>query len=501
MVASATIDPRLLAALSQPSVARALYDEIARRDFEAVCASPQRFREVLIIDKGAGQTGTLDASMDPWQRRDFEAMDPAWLTVVGRGSGSARFYASYKERARGHSKTTDIAATCTWALLSSSRKIRGVVASGSQEQAGFVRDAIDVLLRLNPWLGERLQLNKFEVINRLTGSSLKILAANESTNYGHTPDFAIIDELTHWENEGLWTSIFSATAKRPYCVLEVIANAGQSKGRSLSADVPADELGGSWHWRVRESCRVDPDWYFHRLEGCEASWITPAALKKQRGGLSNREYTRLWLNEWLATGSDKLDMEDVERCIVLPGPYDNAYDFDCCVGALDLSQTKHHSAFVIFGIDNKRQKVRLAQTRVWRPQDFPDGRIKLRTVCNDVKDLCNRYNVIGVAYDPAQAELLAEDLDAAGIATYRQLFTPPEKNLMARRMIAALRDQRIDLYRDRELIKQFGKLEIVDKNKRLAIVAPEDAESGHCDLAIAFSIGLPWALDTLEFPR
>jgi hypothetical protein len=490
-----------LAFLCRPEVRSAFFDEMARRNMARVKEDPEYFRSVLMIDTGLGERASFGACMDDWQRQDFAAMDPAWLTVVGRGKpGMQVFFDSYYERGRGHSKTNDIAVAVLWALLSSPRKLRGVAASGSKEQAGFVRDAIDTLLRLNKWLGELIQVNRFEVKNVRTGSHLMILAAAENTSYGHTPDFVIIDELTHWDNEGFWTSLASSAGKRPGCVMQIISNAGNGRGKPLEGDAELHDLGGSWQWRVREEFRTGKRSYFHRLEGCVASWITPEQLAIQQRRLAPTAYSRLWNNQWQLDGANVLPWEDIEACCVLAGERTSGDGLYCTIGAIDLSQTKHFSALVIFGINLDRRRVELVLCKRWMPSEFPNGRISLRHIRTEIREYAQRFNMVGLAYDPHQGELLAEDLEKVDhIPCYRQNFNPKEKHIMATTCLNTLREHGVDLYRDPDLIRDLMQMRVLEKTqKRLTIEAPEGDDVGHCDVGTAFVLGLPWALGTLE---
>ena len=117
------------------------------------------------------------------------------------------------------------------------------------------------------------------------------------SSYGLLVDFIICDELVHWSGDGsLWHSIISTAAKRSNCLLVVISNAG---------------FADSWQWDVRESARTDPAWLFSRLDGPQASWITPARLEEQRRMLPPMAFARLWLNQWSSGGGDALQEADV----------------------------------------------------------------------------------------------------------------------------------------------------------------------------------------------
>ena len=73
----------------------------------------------------------------------------------------------------------------------------------------MIRNAIDSLLRLNPWLSTILQVKRERVYNKHTGSELTIISSDTASSYGLLVDFAIVDEITHWQKRDLWDSIFS----------------------------------------------------------------------------------------------------------------------------------------------------------------------------------------------------------------------------------------------------------------------------------------------------
>ncbi len=431
-----------------------------------------------------GEPKAQSSVLDPWQKEDFYALDRGWMRAIGLPVGDAPVISrAYHERGRGHSKTTDLASRALWAIYSAKRKINGVAGAAAKPQAKLLRDGIDSIVRLNPWLTDEIVVRNYFVWNKRTGSEFRILAANENTNYGLTPDFVIVDELTHWPRVDLWTALFSAVAKRANCVLQVIANAGFG-------------MGTSWHWNAREKARNDPRWHFHRLEGPQASWITPENLAEQREHLLPQAYKRLWLNIWLLTTGDALDMNKVMAACCLNEP-DKVNPFEVAIGGLDLSLSLDHSGFVIFGIDVIRKKLRLLHSKRWNPREFENGRISFNTVQEHVIEFSKHYKVEGVAYDPWNAAQMVENIEKSGIATYP--FRPHAENSqrMATELLDAFNHGLIEMYRDDSLITDLAKLNIVQRMQGAKIEAPKDEESGHCDLAMAFAIALPFARSAL----
>ena len=272
-------------------------------NLQALQADPAQFRASLKIDAD-GKPVPLGSILDPWQANDFTSLDQAWHAVVGFENES-QIKRAYLERPRGHSKTSDLAVMATYALFASRRKVIGYAAAADTDQAKLLRDSIEHLVRLNPWLSRILKITQAKVTNTHTGSSLTIISSDAPTSYGLLPDFVICDEITHWKNEDLWHSLISSAAKRANCLLVVISNAG---------------FGESWQWQVRETIRKDPSWLFRSLDGPQASWITKDRLEEQRRLLPDIAYERLWLNRWTKGVGDALSENDIHAALTLSGP-------------------------------------------------------------------------------------------------------------------------------------------------------------------------------------
>jgi len=445
----------------------------------AMQRDPAEFRSRLIVDVDA-QSKRWGECIEPWQAADFTAMDAGWLRAIGSGHEEA-CQRAYLERPRGHSKTTDLAAMCSWALFAATRQVAGVAAAASRDQAQLLRDAIERLRRLNPWLGEFLEVQNYRVSNRRTGSTLDILSADAATNYGLIPDFIVADELTHWESirgSDLWDSLISAAAKRGNCMVVVISNAGLAKGKS-------------WQWRVRESCRSSAAWLFSRLEGPAASWITEARLAEQRTMLPPSAYNRLWLNQWQTGAGDALDPADIEACVVLSGP-DQRHGCQEFVAGLDLGVKNDHSALVVLGLDPTRQVLRLIHCRSWAP-DPTTGQVELAAVEREIILADGKWPLAGLYFDPSQAFLMAQRLARLGVTTIEVPFVGKHLDEMARSMLSAVRNRTIELYRDERLLSDLSRLTIVAKQYGFKLEAISD-EQGHADTAIALAIAIPRAM-------
>jgi len=449
------------------------------------------FRSRLLVDVD-GAAHTFDSVIDEWQRKDFEALDPGWDRVIGISDDGKGFLRAYLERPRGHSKTTDIAVMVLRVLWAADRMLWGYAAAGDGDQAGLMRDAIEKLLKLNPWLSKRITLQRSKVINLETGSWLQIITSDAPSSYGQNPDFIIMDELTHWKKKDLWGSLLSASAKRARCMVCVITNAGQSKGRS-------------WQWIARETCRQAPDWYFSRLEGPVASWITPDRLEAQKRDLAIMplEYQRLWLNRWTVQGANGLDATDVSDSFVLDGPAAAPpTGIEVCIGGLDLGLKNDHAALVVIGLDVESRKLKLLHCQSWAPGDYVDGEIVLDDIEQACVDVHKRFDLTCMIFDPWQCIGMAQRLIRSTTAHGRPLQMLKHEGAkvhdkMARALFQVFRNRMIDLFYDAKLEDDLLRLQIESKITGYKVTAISD-EAGHADRAIALAMTLDTALQWLD---
>lgn len=477
--------------LSEESAA--VLESVSRR-LPAPILSPRDFRRKLLID-ASGLLVPLEDSLDDWQREDYEAADQGWLRMVsGIGDAKLRYYF---ERPKGHDKTTGEAHMAGWAMHVCTRPLDGVAAASTLDQAQRLRDAIDKMVRRNPWLKQSLRVNNYEVINDRTGSKLKILTSDAGSNQGANPDFVIIDELTVWKRQDLWDALISAAGKKKNCIVVVISNAGYG-------------MGSSWQWRLREECRTDESrWHFRRLDGVVASWIGEEQMA-DRKTMRPMEARRVWDNQWTIETGDCLTLEDVQAaisptCIPL-ATHDGNYDY--YVAGLDLSVTKHHSALVVLATSPSTNKVRLVHLKNWNPADS-GGKIDLNAVENYVFEILRRFKVECLFADHWNPQLMQNIARRAGaphsgirdgFKCFARFPGTALQQEMALGIVNCFKQRRFEMWNEPMLVSDLLKLNIVDDGVTVRIKPPED-DMGHCDRAMALAQCLPVAVQVLDATR
>ncbi len=490
-------------------------------------AHPANFRRELRVDAD-GVTRRLDDILDPWQLADFEALDDSLIRVVkGDACDGDACLRHWWERGRGHSKTSDIATAVSWLLLASRRPLRGIACAADEDQARLIQQAIRRLADLNPILDKLFKITATKVENVETGSTLEIITSDAPSSYGLLIDFAICDEVTHWQKRDLFDSMLSAAAKKKHCLLLAITNAGHF---------------GTWQHELRERIRTDEAWRFSRLEGPQASWISAEHLREQERLLPPQVYRRLWLNEWLENEGDGFDADDLEACFKSfrpPSEPERGYEY---VIGVDIGLTHDASAVCVLGkhvgyqerIQEPRRRypsairaaqdlgmfddveparpsllaspyesadgqptkfrtvagtgvMKLCAMKTWKPTDA--GPVKLGHVEHELIRLHERYRPSIIACDPWQAVHLIERLQLRGLACEPVNFTGRALQSMATCVLDAVRQRRLELFLHEQLRRDLERCRLVERSYGFRLEFARDA-SGHGDCGTALMLAI-----------
>jgi hypothetical protein len=455
---------------------------------------PAAFRAALLIDTDAGPV-PFGKCMDPWQDSDFRVLDPGWIRAVrGVKAPAPPHQRAWLERPRGHSKSLDLAVMSTWALFASVRRLAGYAAAADQDQARLLRDAISKLVYVNPWLGKILDVQANRVVNLTTGSTLTIISSDVRSSWGLLADFIVVDEATHMRERDLFDSLLSTAAKRSTCMFVTITNAG---------------IIDEWQWGLREKIRTDSTWYFSRLDGPVARWITSQVLAEQERLLPTIVVDRLWRNIWTSGLGDALSQADIDAAFnpALRPLEGAAFGWEF-VGGLDLGVTRDCSAVCILGIRRGRERhgqIRLAATRIWKPRK--GAKVNLQEVEAALIDLNGRFLLKALNFDPWQALHMASRLSAAGLGVLADQLRPTHMTArvpmveiqmtakalteMASACLEAFHDRRLELYEDSDLRRDITRWKLEERlgGGGYKLVSPRD-EYGHGDMGSAFALAV-----------
>lgn len=468
--------------------------KIDAKAFARYANDPATFRANLIVD-ASGVARRFGDVQEEWQLDP--ALDQALLVCAGRAKKSAMpgvKLRHYAEMPRGHNKTGSLAMAACYVLAFATRPVAGYCFAVDKDQAALLRMAMLTLVRLNPWLGSILDVQKDVIVNvaqghPAEGSTLTISTSDVASSWGILPSFIICDEFTVWQGDGsLWHSIISSAAKREDCLVMVATNAGFSD---------------SWQHGVVEVIKSDPAWCYKRLDGCQASWMLPR-LAELRRMLPAVSFSRLIDNNWSTGGGDALT-ESVINAAFDDGlrPMQSRLPGWLFVAGVDLGLKRDCSAVVVLAFPGGGcyGKARLAHHRLWRPG--LGKKVDLMDVERHLLQLDALFELENIAYDPWQAELLAARLEADTDHRRRNQkrlwwerpwvreVPPTGANLrqQATLVIEAFADRRLEFFPCDALFNDLIKLRCTEKSYGVRLTSPRDG-TGHGDTFSAFANAL-----------
>jgi hypothetical protein len=371
-------------------------------------------------------------------------------------------------RARGWSKTTDLAGCATAILLTQAPPgSRSYAVAADQGQSRLLLDSLEGFVRRDPDLARLVEVAAWRVTVRDTGATLDALAADEAGAWGLRPYFAVCDELAMWGSTGSPRRIFEAiTSAMP-----------KTRGRLVVATTAGDPA--HWSHRVREHALVDPLWRVSEVDG-PPPWVPPELVAEQRRRLPESVYARLFLNRWVS-GEDRLvSVEDLRACVTLDGPLDPVAGMRYVIG-LDVGLKRDSTVAAVAHLEHG--VVTLDRIAVWTGTRLRP--VKLGEVEEWLAQASTRYRASVIA-DPWQAAMLVERLRRRGIRIAEFPFSAQSVGRIASTLYLLLRERNLRLPDDPELLDELA-------NVRLRETSPGvlrmDHDSGrHDDRAVALAL-------------
>ena len=389
-------------------------------------------------------------------------------------------------RARGRSKTSDLAGMVLAVMLSQSvpgAKLYGIAAD--KDQARLLIDAArGYQARDNSLdLKKHLRFGNYVIAIPKLSISYEVIAADAASAYGLKPSFLVVDELAQWKStpgvQELWTAVTSAMVKVPDARMVVITSAGD----------PAH-----WSHVVRKNALESQSWHVHELHG-PAPWQSEILLEEQRKRLAPSVFARLFLNEWTASEDRIASYDDIMACVgkdriqILPPSPDYTY-----VIGVDLGIKNDRTAVAIVHqeIHGDTPHVIVDEMHTWKGSK--ESPLNLQTVEDWLNEKAKEYNYAKLVFDPSQAIGMMQRLaNEYQIEEYN--FSGASVAKLALSLLIMFKDHRLNLPDKHELIEELS-------NVRLRSVSPgvyrmDHDPSRHDDQAIALALAVQ---DCLKSP-
>jgi hypothetical protein len=349
-------------------------------------------------------------------------------------------------RPRGYSKTEDLAALTTVALLELLEPGReAYCAARDRDQARILVDRVRGFVRRSGLEGAFEHLGPYVIVSQ-SGARLEALSCDVGSAWGLSPAWCVIDELCQWPEtpaaRDLFDAITSGLPKVAGSRLAIITTAGSP---------------GHWSRDVFSRAEREPSWHVS-MTHTPAPWMDRDEIDEARRNLPASSFARLFANHW-AQGEDRLfNAADLDACFVLEGPLDYDSSRTYAVG-VDLALRNDRAAVVTGHVDGHEVSAPLVvdQLDVFAPSKGRD--IDLERVEQLVEARSHQYHA-PVVFDPAQAWQMMQRLTRRAVRVHEHVFSAASNSRRTLLLLQLVREQQLRLPEDRDLRDEMLNLRI-----------------------------------------
>jgi phage terminase large subunit-like protein len=383
-------------------------------------------------------------------------------------------------RSRGRSKTTDTAAMTLAAMVTQiPAGSECYAAAADRDQAGLLVRKMAGLVARTPELAGVVEVGTWRVAVLSRGLVLDVLTADAASSWGLTPTWLVVDEICQWSGSAGARSFFEALSTS----LPKVPGS-----RAVLMSTPS--FPSHWSHKVYASALADPLWRVSHVTG-PAPWQDPVELEAERRRLPESSFRRLFEGEW-AVGEDRLStVDDIAACAILDGPTDPPAVPDQRafrrVITLDIGLVNDRTVAVVAHVEtiDGRPVLVVDRLRRWNgtraaPTDLADVETWLRQAAKD-------YGARRLVVDPYQAVGLAQRLRREGMRVDEFAFTAQSVGRLGAGLHVALRERRLLLPNDDDLIDELSKVRLRESASGYRL----DHDSGeHDDQAVAIALAV-----------
>jgi hypothetical protein len=384
------------------------------------------------------------------------------------------------ELPRGARKTTDLAGLMLAILyVQAPPMARLYVGASDEEQAAELIDAANGLITRTPELEGVFQAGELEITCKRTGASLRALAADASA-MGKRAWLIVLDEVCNWpdtrKGRRFWGVLMSGNRKLAECRTVVISNSGDPQ---------------HWSFKRRETARTSPHWQFFTLPG-PLPWLTETDLAILRENAEvESEFERLHLNRWVTSEDRLASAEDLAACTKLPGKMPHRHG-PRYVASLDVGVVNDRTVLAVMHAEETPAGRKVVLDDITRWQGSRKAPVDLGEVRDTLIARAAEYRASAIV-DPHQAVLIAQEARAAGVEVHEYAFTAASVGRLALSLHQAIRNHRIDLPDDEDLLAELGAVKL--RKNSLGIYRLDHDAGQHDDQAISLALGTHFLLD------
>lgn len=400
------------------------------------------------------------------------------------------------QRARGYRKTLGAAACVIPLMLEQAPRGAELYAIASDEdQAGIMVRTMASLIEASGLVG-LFKVDATRITCLRSGATCEAMASDSASAWGRRPWLIVCDELAMWKRTSGAVAFFNAMTT----ALPKVPGS-----RLLVTTTPGDPA----HWARDEfeHAQGSPLWRVSAISG-PPPWTDAAVLEHERGRLPEAMYRQLFEAEWTASDDALVTLDDLKAAAVLDGPQEPRSGARYAIG-VDIGLRNDATAVAVLHAEKGQaywvasEKRQHAPTYVLdRMSVFKGSRrseVDLETVGRHVLHLSREFNNAPVVLDPYQAVDLEQRLRRQGVRVIRYTFTPTSIGRFAVELHLALREHRLLLPDDPDLLKEFAEARFVE-TKTPGVFRVDHHRGKHDDRVIATGLAMTHLVGSIERP-
>lgn len=330
-----------------------------------------------------------------------------------------------------------------------------IAAAADRKQARLAYTEACGIVGAVPQLDRAMKIvdSRNRIEHRGSGSVLEAISCDAGTQHGRTPSFVLADELHAWKKRELWDVLRTGLVKTVGSLTVIITTAGRGQANvafelyQYAKRVASGEIDDPGFLPVLFEADRDADWRDESVwqavnPGLSDGFLDLQGLRQLAREAENRPadreaFRQLHLNMWLDNSvAPFLDMQVYDEG-ALPIDLDAlAASGAACFVAVDASTTtdltcvlacfvvgdEFHIAPMFFVPENNLRR-RGDRDRVpyplWANDGFivatPGDVIDFAAVELHIRELCERFGVVEIAFDPAYSRQISLPLVEAGL--------------------------------------------------------------------------------------
>jgi phage terminase large subunit-like protein len=366
-------------------------------------------------------------------------------------------------------KTTIAAIVALWMALREYRAEVYCLANDFDQSQSRVFAAVLFAVEHNPRLRSGASITQRRITLLSTGSFIEAEPSEYTGAAGANPSCVVFDELWGYTSDRaqrLYDEMtLPPTRKSP---LRVIVTYAGFEGESDllwtlyqrgMAGTPVSELDSL-------PCKAAGKLFCYWDHEPRMPWQTPDYYESQRADLRPNAFLRLHRNEWTTGTESFVDLATWDLCVSENHrPLIAQRDLAITVG-LDLGIKHDSSACVACAYDGSvpaRNRVLLVTHKVWQPHF--GSPVDLEHVADYLRELCGRFRVTAVYYDPWQGLGMAQQLTREGIPMLEYPQTLDRLTRLGSNLLELVRGHNLVLYPDAGMRKAASQAVAIESSR------------------------------------